>query len=284
MKKGYLILLLFVIWCVVSTIWYLFAVKGLSTDPSRFTPQPTLLGIIEILIMILGGCLIGFALAWVNRQFIVEQLTDTVRNNSYQQREQEEQIAQYRSEIDTLNSKIYHTEQQLEHINSSRNVSNQQLQEVIDQQEALQKKNKELEARVAQQEGDVTSAKFRVRVLEGDLGEKDKLIKKLTAELAEANDNKPSHRDWSDHPFVRPVEDSTEDDKDDLTKIKGIGPAFQKKLNSLDIYSFRQISELDGEGVERLAEVIEVFPERIHRDNWIGQATKLYLKKIGREE
>jgi hypothetical protein len=36
--------------------------------------------------------------------------------------------------------------------------------------------------------------------------------------------------------------------------------------------------------VERLAEVIEVFPDRIHRDNWIGQATRLYMQKIGKEE
>jgi predicted flap endonuclease-1-like 5' DNA nuclease len=33
--------------------------------------------------------------------------------------------------------------------------------------------------------------------------------------------------------------------------------------------------------VARLAEAIAVFPDRIHRENWIGQATKLFLKKQG---
>jgi predicted flap endonuclease-1-like 5' DNA nuclease len=145
--------------------------------------------------------------------------------------------------------------------------------------------NRDLETKIQILEGEVNSSKFRIRVLEGELADKNTAIGALSQELDEAETKpKVEHRDWSDHPFVRPVEPPAPgDEKDDLTEIKGIGPAFQKKLNMLDINSFRQLSELDGESVERLAEIIEVFPERIHRDNWIGQATRLYMKKLGRE-
>jgi predicted flap endonuclease-1-like 5' DNA nuclease len=78
---------------------------------------------------------------------------------------------------------------------------------------------------------------------------------------------------------VRPVT-LDELERDDLTQIKGIGPAFQRKLNALDIFNYKQISEMRGDAVARLAEAIAVFPDRIHRDNWIGQATRLYQRKL----
>ena len=73
----------------------------------------------------------------------------------------------------------------------------------------------------------------------------------------------------SDHPFVRPVEP---DEKDNLTEIKGIGPFIEKRLNMLGIYTFKQLSELTPELIDRVGNAIEFFPGRIERENWIGQA------------
>ncbi len=162
-------------------------------------------------------------------------------------------------------------------------------------EDQLKKKNRELESKAQTFEakhrlskekytsldGELNSTKFRLRVLEGEVADKNKAIGALTQELDDAGTQpKAEHRDWSDHPFVRPVEESTEE-KDDLTEIKGIGPAFQRKLNALDIFSWRQLSELDGESVERLAELIEVFPDRIHRDNWIGRGNEALQQENG---
>jgi len=63
--------------------------------------------------------------------------------------------------------------------------------------------------------------------------------------------------------------------KDDLTKIKGVGPFIEKKLNGLGIYTFEQIGAFTPETIEKVTEAIEFFPGRIERDNWVKQANDL---------
>lgn len=64
-------------------------------------------------------------------------------------------------------------------------------------------------------------------------------------------------------------------EKDELTKIDGIGPFIEKKLNEIGIVSFKQISEMDDDAIERITKAIEFFPGRIKRDDWVGQAKEL---------
>ena len=68
-------------------------------------------------------------------------------------------------------------------------------------------------------------------------------------------------------------------EKDDLRKIKGIGPFSEKKLNSIGIFTYTQLSRLESEDVDKLNEVIEFFPGRIKRDNWVDQAQNLLKQK-----
>ncbi|MEO1258460.1 MAG: hypothetical protein AAFZ15_06670 [Bacteroidota bacterium] len=68
---------------------------------------------------------------------------------------------------------------------------------------------------------------------------------------------------------------ATEAEKDDLTRIKGIGSFLEKKLNGLGIYTFEQISQFDANMIEQVTAAIEFFPGRIERDDWVGQATAL---------
>ncbi len=65
------------------------------------------------------------------------------------------------------------------------------------------------------------------------------------------------------------------DDKDDLTKIKGIGAFIEEKLNNLGIYQFGQIANFDDATVENITNAIEFFPGRIQRDQWVAQAKAL---------
>jgi predicted flap endonuclease-1-like 5' DNA nuclease len=62
---------------------------------------------------------------------------------------------------------------------------------------------------------------------------------------------------------------------DNLTLINGIGLWIEERLNILEIYSFDQISKLSSKDVETITEILEIFPGRIQRDNWIGQAQEL---------
>ncbi len=67
----------------------------------------------------------------------------------------------------------------------------------------------------------------------------------------------------------------TSDKNDDLTKISGVGPFIEKKLNGLGICTFEQISEFTPDTIEKVTKAIEFFPGRIERDNWVKQASEL---------
>ena len=72
--------------------------------------------------------------------------------------------------------------------------------------------------------------------------------------------------------------------KDDLTLIRGIGSFLEKKLNNLGIYTYEQISRFDHKMIGTLSEAIAFFPGRIHRDDWVGQASRLMEIKAGQPE
>jgi predicted flap endonuclease-1-like 5' DNA nuclease len=73
-------------------------------------------------------------------------------------------------------------------------------------------------------------------------------------------------------PLIRPEsKPPAEPAVDALTEINGIGPAFEKALNVLGIYSFADLARQNPEDLaQRLA--VRVTAERIRRDAWIEQA------------
>ena len=66
--------------------------------------------------------------------------------------------------------------------------------------------------------------------------------------------------------------EALENKKDDLTKLDGIGPYIEQRLNDIGIYSYKQVSKLNTEDIHKITELIDFFPGRIERDNWVGQA------------
>ena len=73
--------------------------------------------------------------------------------------------------------------------------------------------------------------------------------------------------------FVEPPRE-----KDDLKKIYGVAKVLEEKLNEFGIYTFRQIMDWDDKAISEFSELL-VFKDRIQRDDWVGQATKLYRQK-----
>ena len=69
------------------------------------------------------------------------------------------------------------------------------------------------------------------------------------------------------------------EDKDDLTMISGIGPFIEKGLNSLEIYTFRQISRFSNHDIKVINNTIIYFSGRIDRDEWVAQARELAKKQ-----
>jgi len=66
---------------------------------------------------------------------------------------------------------------------------------------------------------------------------------------------------------------------DDLKDIVGVGPFLEKKLHAIGIYTFRQVANLTREDVAKVNDIIEFFPGRIERDDWVGQSAEFERKK-----
>ena len=69
--------------------------------------------------------------------------------------------------------------------------------------------------------------------------------------------------------------DLSGDARDELQKIKGIGPAIEKTLNEMGIFKFHQIANMSEYDIDRVAIRLKGFHSRIYREDWIGQARDL---------
>jgi len=76
-------------------------------------------------------------------------------------------------------------------------------------------------------------------------------------------------------PKVLYTDGPTDGAPDDLKKIKGIGPKFEGDLNRKGVYYYRQIAAWKAKDVTMVEDVIDSFPGRIKRDEWIKQAKTL---------
>ncbi|GAB3504865.1 hypothetical protein GCM10027341_35780 [Spirosoma knui] len=74
---------------------------------------------------------------------------------------------------------------------------------------------------------------------------------------------------------------ATATEADDLKDIVGIGPFLERKLHSLGIYTFRQVANFTKEDINKVNEIIEFFPGRIERDNWVEQSKTFHERKYG---
>lgn len=65
-------------------------------------------------------------------------------------------------------------------------------------------------------------------------------------------------------------------EKDDLTRISGVGPVIVGKLEALGITTFQQVADFSAADIERIDGELN-FKGRIDRDEWVKQA-KEFLK------
>lgn len=75
-------------------------------------------------------------------------------------------------------------------------------------------------------------------------------------------------------PVVRRFLEAPLGEPDDLTRIKGVGPAMAGKLNGLGVYHFAQIAEFTPEDVSVIEESV-ASKGRLRRESWIAQAFDL---------
>jgi predicted flap endonuclease-1-like 5' DNA nuclease len=65
------------------------------------------------------------------------------------------------------------------------------------------------------------------------------------------------------------------DEKDDLKKIDGIGMFLEQRLNQLEIYTYKQISQFDEAFIAKLGAALGFSEQTIGRDEWVKQAKVL---------
>lgn len=96
----------------------------------------------------------------------------------------------------------------------------------------------------------------------------------LTQGLVDEDPNKG--RPARAKPQVLYTDGATDGAPDDLKKIKGVGPVFERELNAKGIYYYRQIGAWKVADIKMIeADVLTRFPGRIKRDDWVKQAKTL---------
>ena len=271
MRKQFWFIGLFGIWCLFSALWYFFNVKGVTTTPETFRPQLALVAILEILTMLLVACLLGYAIAWWMQGETIERQSEKLESLQGDNRTLAESAADVRKELELWKEKLHHDLNATQQKSAALNTEKEKLQKInLELESSLREARQEMkEARTnTKEENELGTLRYRIRQLEFQLKDSEESLTKQQHEL-ESLMSKKEHISVSDHPFVRPVEP---DEKDDLTKIKGIGPFIEKRLNMIGIYTFQHLSELSPEMIDRVGAAIEFFPHRIIKDDWVGQA------------
>ena len=138
---------------------------------------------------------------------------------------------------------------------------------------AIESDKHELNNRIVNLDADIFN-------LKESLGEKEIEIEQLTME-AKVLVHIAQHKHLLNY---KSFGTATESEKDDLKMISGIGPVIENRLNALDIYTFRQISNFTAQDIETINDAIIYFSGRIDRDEWVAQAKELGYSQDKRTE
>ncbi len=108
----------------------------------------------------------------------------------------------------------------------------------------------------------------------------------LTKGLVDEDPNKglPKRSANKPKPKVLYTDGATDGAPDDLKQIKGIGPKFEKELNSNGVYYFAQIGAWKAADVKLVEEKIDSLATgRIKRDDWVKQG-KAFAKSAAKKK
>ena len=126
-RTVYLSIVLFVVWCIACAIWYLFSVKGLSTDPATFNGASNAVAIIEILFMTLGAFLIGFLAAFYLQEEPVKKWRIAFFSEEHERKELEFETRALKNDKEALKNEKSYLELHYKSELAQRSQANQQL-------------------------------------------------------------------------------------------------------------------------------------------------------------
>lgn len=268
MRAVYLILAAFLLLSIFFARWYLCAVRGMCE----------LSTMLEVTAMIITGLVVGFSVSWLLSESAFRALRGhlgglqkekTVLHDQLRLLEKENQaarrhVAEWQQEGTLLSQVKKVTEPLLAEARHQVSILEDELKLNQRRYDSLKAESDEIRRTAEQLRSELAIEKAREVALKAEISEKEPISQGVTH-------SKPS----KGHSRFTP---STWQTRDDLTKISGIGPKIQKRLNEMGVYSYRQIAEFSPEEIEKVAASLKVFKGRIGRDNWIGQAAALCIK------
>lgn len=171
------------------------------------------------------------------------------------------ELGQFSTERDTFTARINERDARIRELESE--LAKRSGESSSAQKQArLEARVRELESELAKRSTAQVSTEEhaelqrRIRELEGRVARDAQTVAGLKQELAEALAWQP------------PAED-------DLKRINGIGPAFERGLKSLGVRTFEQIAAWTPEDVAQMAERLKINQGRILRDDWVEGARRL---------
>ena len=202
---------------------------------------------------------------------------ETPHSEAEQIRAQDETIARLRKELDSWQERVPPLVERYRARNEEALQLEEELESVKSQLKAL--------------EDTIGSDQTRVEPVDPDaLGENldasnDSEDNDLDDDFIEDNDFEEL---FTDEPETEPdeviagIDDIDESvQRDNLKKIKGVGPAIEKTLNEMGIVRFQQIADMSEYDIDRVAQRLKGFRSRIYREDWIGQAREYLDRKLG---
>lgn len=161
------------------------------------------------------------------------------------------QLAQVRSEIEALTVRLAERERRIT---------------TLEQEKVEAAGSAEL-AKSRAEAGEVAALASKVRELEAEkaqlnqqLDARQETINKLEHDLAD-------NLAWGNAEAGAPA--------DDLTRIKGIGPKYARKLNELGVTKISQVAAWKDEDIARFAAQLKAAPGRIRKAGWVESAKQL---------
>jgi molybdopterin-containing oxidoreductase family membrane subunit len=94
--------------------------------------------------------------------------------------------------------------------------------------------------------------------------------------VEEANSETLTDEGTSD--LLKALGTGSAENKDDLKKLSGVGPALEKTLNNAGIWSFDQVSKMTKKEYDIVDGLIGKFPGKAEKNDWAGQARELMNK------
>lgn len=173
--------------------------------------------------------------------------------------------------VEVLAQRIEQLEEELNQIKRVLSRKQIELSQLVTERDTLAERIIERDTRIRELESELAKGsaarassdqraelKGRVRELEARVALHAETVAGLREHLAEALTQQP-----------------VSGEADNLKRLNGIGPAFERGLKSLGVCSFEQIAGWSSEDIAWVAKRLKVSPARILRDDWVGGARKL---------